>query len=270
QQQQQAGTIKATQQFKPHHTQPPPPYPATDVLATSHVLTTGQTTTQSPAVTIPPTIPPNQVVGQFKTSLPSTSSSSTNGNQVALSSPLLVNLLQNDGGSHPNNITISQKMQPPALVDAAGMSRMKPTKKPTGRRKDMPMASESPPNLDSLRPEDLIGGTAGAIGNLASTGPSAFATVNVNQPMTLPQQQQQVNVSTLHTQVQIQQKFPVRQELAYRQNQVMHNQMTVRHPVNGQQIRTPLQQRQLLLQQQQLLAAQNVNNPVLQQQQQQQ
>ncbi|KAM0724871.1 Nuclear receptor coactivator 6 [Formica fusca] len=291
-------TIKNTMQFK-HHAQPPPPYPSQENLATVTALTTGHTTTQ-PVVTV------GQLTNQFKpTTIATTSSLSPNstnlagssngsGNQVALSSPLLVNLLQNDAGSHANNVVPGQKMLPPAVMDNSGLTnRMRPTKKPTVRRKDLPSPNESPPNLDTLRSEDLIGGTATTttttvIPDLSHTSTSsAFATVNANQPSSLPQQQHTVNVigsstgqnmmppqtvhqvpsggqmqqqatSTLHNQVQTQQKFPnIRQELAYRNSQMqMQNQLSARHPVNGQQIRTPLQQRQLLLQQQQQLLTQ--------------
>lgn len=64
--------------------------------------------------------------------------------------------------------------------------------------------------------------------------------------------------------------------MAYRPSQVqLQSQLPIRHPVNGQQIRTPLQQRQLLLQQQQQhqvhltqqqqqqLNQQNINSPHL-------
>lgn len=293
----QSTTIKNTMQFK-HHAQPPPPYPSQENLVAVTALATGHTTTQ-PVVTV------GQLANQYKpTTIATTSSLSPNnstnlagssngsGNQVALSSPLLVNLLQNDAGSHANNVIPGQKMLPPAVIDNPGLTnRMRPTKKPTVRRKDLPSPSESPPNLDTVRSEDSVGGTATATSTATTTPvpdlsqtstPSAFATVNVNQPSTLPsqqhtavigagtgqnmmppqtvhqvpasgqmqQQQQQATVS--HNLVQTQQKFPVRQDLAHRTSQVqLQNQLSARHPVNGQQIRTSLQQRQLLIQQQQ-------------------
>lgn len=306
----QSTTIKNTMQFK-HHAQPPPPYPSQENLVTVTALTTGHTTTQ-PVVTV------GQLANQYKPTIATSSlspnnstnlagSSNGSGNQVALSSPLLVNLLQNDAGSHANNVIPGQKMLPPAVIDNPGLTnRMRPTKKPTVRRKDLPSPSESPPNLDTLKSEDSVGGTATATATTAATTtsvpdlpqtstPSAFATVNVNQPSTLPsqqhtavnvigtgtgqnmmppqtvhqvpasgqmQQQQQQQATVLHNQVQTQQKFPIRQDLAHRTSQVqLQNQLSARHPVNGQQIRASLQQRQLLIQQQQQQQQQLLTQP---------
>lgn len=215
----------------------------------------------------------NPVIGGAATS---------SGNQVVLSSPLLVNLLQNDGNTSSSSTSSTahisaqqqqqQKMLPPAVVDGASSmtNRMRPQKKPTVRRKDLVASpSVSPPSLDSLRTEDLIV-SSGVIADLGH-GPSAFATVNAGQTSTVPQQQQLMQApqqqqllqqqqpqqiqqqqtlvpAAVHTQVQIQQKFPVRQELAYRpaiaagvsQQQIqMPNQLTSRFPVNGQQVSRP-------------------------------
>lgn len=286
----QTTTNKNTMQFK-HHAQPPPPYPSQENLATVTALTTGHTTTQA-TVTVgqltnqyKPTIATSSSLSPNTTSNLARSSNGS-GNQGPLNSPLLVTLLQNDASSHANNVVPGQKILPSAVIDSSGLaSRMKSTKKPTVRRKDFASPGETPSSsLEPLRGEDFIGGiaTPAIIPDLPQTPPtssSAFATVNINQPSTLQQhtvnvissttgqsmmppqavhqvpaggQQLQQQATALH-QAQTQQKFPIRQELAYRTSQIQtQNQLSAaRHPVNGQQIRTPLQQRQLLLQQQQ-------------------
>lgn len=177
--------------------------------------------------------------------------SSSSNNQVALSSPLLVNLLQNDGAATTTTNTATgqhhQKMLPPTTVDGSNTgNRMRPQKKPPVRRKDIVVSPNmSPPNLDSLRTEDLIVSSP-VIADIGH-GPSAFATVNAVQPSNMLQQQQtQVVSATGHTQVQMQQKFPIRQELAYRsvatasgnvqQQSQIQAQLAARFPVNGQQV----------------------------------
>lgn len=177
----------------------PPPYPSQD----SPTMSTSSSSVAYKPMTSSPSVVGGAVV-----------------NQVALSSPLLVNLLQNDG-SLPNNVP--QKMAPPALVDqAASCSTSRSQKKPTARRKD----AESPTSLDSLPTEDLIGASR----LLEPAAPSAFAAVNASQPSTVPQPSQ-VAPPVQQSQVQMQ-KMPVRQE-AYRPAQL------VRYPVNGQ-VRAPL------------------------------
>ncbi|XP_046413469.1 uncharacterized protein LOC124176345 isoform X1 [Neodiprion fabricii] len=294
-----AGAVKNAVQFK-HHTQPPPPYPAQDSLITVTSLSTGHTTS------LP--VSAGQLTNQYKqvnatvTSLSSTNGSSlpnnpnASGNQVALSSPLLVNLLQNDGSSHSNNVMTSQKMLPPAAVESAGnVNRMRPTKKPIARRKDnINSPNDSPPSLESLKTEDLLGASSIVPDLTRNSGPSAFATVNVNQQTAIAQQHSgnvistgqtlpltqnshQMQAPTIHNQVQIQQKFPIRQELAYRPSQIrIQNQsMPIKHSLSNQQVRTSLQQRQQLViqQQQQVIQAQQQlgqqsgsNNQLIQQQ----
>lgn len=149
------------------------------------------------------------------------------GNQVALSSPLLVNLLQNDG-----TVAVSTGNQK-IVTEAAKKSG----KKPAGKRKDSNSAASSPTNLETLRSEDLIGSRPSVAELPQSSGPSAFAIVNTNHQVVVPmtsQQQQTPNAvrPTMVLQAQpegSQQKFLVRQQGG-------QPQLLSRLPVNVQQV----------------------------------
>lgn len=276
------GGKNCIQSYKHHHTHPPPPYPAQDNLMNVTSLNTGNTTipsavnsghqfkqtgtnssSSSSSSSLSSSSSSNILTNNNLTNSNSSNGGSTGGNQVALSSPLLVNLLQNDGsGSHQNNVVMAnQKMlPPPTSVESTGITnRIRPTKKPIARRKDsVNSPNDSPPSLESLRTEDLLGASSIVPDLGHNSGTSAFATVNVNQ------QPQQIGhticnnsmQAPLHGQVQMQQKFTGRQEISYRssqQIQIQNQLQGVRHTLNNQQVRASFQQQrqQLLLQQQQ-------------------
>lgn len=150
---------------------------------------------------------------------------------MALSSPLLVNLLQNDG-----TVAVS-----PGNQKVGTEAAKKFGKKPAGKRKDSNSAASSPTNLETLRSEDLIGSKPSVAELPQSSGPSAFAIVNANHqvvvPITSQQQQQTPNVARPTMVLQAhqdgsQQKFLVRQQGGHQ----MQTQLLSRLPVNVQQV----------------------------------